>query len=84
VNGRCRRLYIGKGPLADLAGAEDARRRAERRAAKAALRAALAHWESVDGPLRELDAAVDLLVRVALTVAGYRRHDRGAWRRRRQ
>src|SRR5262249_9638864 len=60
-----------------LARAEE---RTARLAAEQAERAAL---ESRDAPLRELDRLADLLFRAALLAAGYRRHNRGEWRKRR-
>jgi hypothetical protein len=82
--GRFVREYIGVGLLGELAEAEDLEARRIREEARRAWR------EEVD-ELRRRDAAVaafceetDLLLQAALLAAGYHRHARGAWRRRRK
>ena len=42
-----------------------------------------ATWAALEQTARELDDLADLLMTAALTEAGYHRHDRGEWRRRR-
>ena len=77
------REYVGGGPVGELAAAEDAARRDRAATERAAL---LADRERTAGPealLVALDAAADALASAALVVAGYRRHHRGAWRKRR-
>jgi hypothetical protein len=69
--------------MAELAAAEDARRRAQREAATEVLRAEQASRRPAEALLNDLDHGVSLLLRAALTAAGYHRHERGAWRRRR-
>ena len=83
VNGRVTRRYIGTGPVAELAAAADALRRADRQAAADALRAEQVRWAEAAAPLKELSCAADLLTRAALLAAGYHRHSRSTWRRRR-
>jgi hypothetical protein len=78
--GRIRRLYLGNGPVAELAARDAELRRAERRA-RARSQARL---EAAEAASRELVELADLLARAALVAAGYHRHDRGAWRRRRE
>ena len=78
--GRVRRLYLGNGPVAELAARDAELRRAERRA-RARSQARL---EAAEAASRELAELADLLARAALVAAGYHRHDRGAWRRRRE
>ena len=79
-DGRVRRLYLGNGAVAEL-GARDAElRRAERRA-RARSQARL---EAAEAATRELAELADLLARAALVAAGYHRHDRGNWRKRRE
>jgi hypothetical protein len=83
VNGRVTRQYIGTGPVAELAAAADALRRADRRAVAEALRAEQARWAEAAALLKELSCAADLLARAAFLTAGYRQHSRSSWRMRR-
>ena len=83
VAGRVNRQYLGAGPVAEVAFAADVLRRADRRAAAEALRAEQARWAEAAAPLKELSCAADLLTRAALLAAGYHRHSRSTWRRRR-
>jgi hypothetical protein len=82
VDGRRVRVYVGTGPKAEEAAAEDLRRRAERKARRQALRAAEARLRAADVPVTDLEALVRLLTGAALTAAGVYQHDRGEWRRR--
>lgn len=83
VNGRVISEYIGTGLAARYVAAEEAQARRERAAATAkerGERAAMAGHEA------GLDAFCDLtnaLVSAALLDAGYHRHHRGEWRKRR-
>jgi hypothetical protein len=79
-DGRVRRLYLGHGPVAELAARDAELRRAERRA-RARSQARL---EAAEAASRELAELADLLARATLVAAGYHRHDRGTWRRRRE
>ena len=83
VNGRVVREYVGTGLAAELAAAEDATRRRQRAAEVAALRAAHAQIEAPAAALGEFDTLLDGLVAALLVGAGYHRHHRGEWRRRR-
>src|SRR6266508_5922658 len=83
VNGRVVREYIGAGPVAELAAAADALRRADRRADAEARRAAQARWQAALTPSLELSRTIDLLTRATLLAAGYRQHARSSWRRKR-
>ena len=79
-DGRVRRLYLGTGPVAELAVRDAELRRAERQA-RARSQARL---EAAEAASQELAELADLLVRAALVAAGYHRHDRGNWRKRRE
>lgn len=81
IGGRRRRVYIGVGAVAEYAAAEDAVRRAERLAARVTLRADRARVAGAETAVRAFDDLVVSLARAALLAAGYRRHDRGQWRR---
>lgn len=82
-NGQPVRRYIGTGPVAEALAADIESRRAERQERIQAAQAEEAEWRSLTAPLQCLDEAVVLLMRITLVAAGYRQHDRGAWRRKR-
>ena len=75
--------YGGAGRLAVVRHSIDEQRRARARREADARRAALAAFEAEDEPLAELCRRVELLARGVLLGAGYRRHHRGDWRKRR-
>jgi hypothetical protein len=80
---RVRRIYLGNGPLAELAARADEQRRAERQERARVWRELEAGWGAADLINDRLDHASEILAEAALTRAGYHRHDRGSWRRRR-
>jgi hypothetical protein len=82
VAGRVTRQYLGTGPVAELAAAADALRRADRRAALEARRAEEDRWRAALGPLLALSRVADLMARAALLAGGYHRHAR-TWRKKR-
>lgn len=84
VGGRVVREYVGGGLLGQLAESEDAERQAEREARAEAFRTESARLEAVDAPVDVLDEVAEALVRGALMLAGYQRHHRGEWRRKRE
>ena len=83
VGGRILREYLGSGPAAEVAGELGALERAARAAAAAAWRAERARLEELDAAVAAFDRAAEALASAALLAAGYRRHHRGEWRRRR-
>ena len=83
VDGRVVKQYLGAGRAGELAAQQDAQERAKRAAEAAVWRDERAELEAADAPMQELDALVRLLTRGALLAAGYHRHNRGEWRRRR-
>jgi hypothetical protein len=82
--GRVRRVYVGRGLAAEVADGMDRLVRLKREHDREALRAEGAEVDALDGPLRELDELADLVARAALLAAGYRQHNRGEWRKRRE
>jgi hypothetical protein len=80
---RVRRVYLGTGPGGERAAAEDAARRARRQAQPEARRDEQARRDEADALITDLVRLTDALARAALMAAGYFRHARGAWRRRR-
>jgi len=83
VKGRVVREYVGAGPIAEQASAADGRSRAERDADVELRRAARDSWIAADALLQQLSASLDVLTRAALLGAGFRQHNRGQWRRKR-
>jgi hypothetical protein len=83
VKGRVVRRYFGKGLVAELAADYDALNRKYRegcQADAAALRDEFAELDALIQPLAEL---ADLVATVALVSAGFHRHNRGEWRKKR-
>ena len=83
VAGRVIREYCGSGERAEAAAREDAGRRAAREAEAQAWREERAGLEAVDDKVVELAEKAEALARAGLLLAGYRRHARGQWRKRR-
>lgn len=84
VNGRVVREYVGNGVSAELYARLDALDR-ERRAEETEARRL--DWERSRERESQLDALcilTDLLVARSLQAAGYHKHKRGEWRRRRE
>ncbi len=81
--GRVIREYVGSGPTGEIAAAEDCERRARIDAERTAQRAKRNQLTSDEAEIVHLCFTLDKVVEAALAGAGYHRHDRGAWRRRR-
>jgi hypothetical protein len=82
-DGKRQRQYLGTGPAAEAAAAEDAARRAARAAQREARRQEQARWLLLETPLRELCLLTELVSQTALVLAGYRFHHHSEWRRKR-
>ncbi len=83
VDGRVVSEYVGSGLLATLEASRAAQDRRERAAAAAAERAERDRFRANEAGLDTLCELTDGLVAVALMDAGYHRHHRGEWRKRR-
>jgi hypothetical protein len=83
VNGRVVREYIGAGEVAALVAQMDEIDRERKALAWAAERATQKEMRALDKPLSELIDLTDSLARAALLAAGYHRHKRGEWRKKR-
>ncbi len=79
--GRIVREYVGCGRKGDQAAQADAERRAHRAAERAAIRAERARVQAIDATLMELHRTTDQLTRGALLAAGFERYKR-QWRMR--
>lgn len=83
IAGVVRKEYLGRGAAAEAAAVEDLANRAARIARQIEkCQTALAQEVSCS-LISELDFQVESLLRAALVRAGYRRHKRSEWRRRR-
>lgn len=76
--------YFGKGPAAQQAAAEDAEKRHKQLNLVQTRRDDDSLWRRTTAPLDQLNLVTMLLMRAALYVAGYHRHDGGEWRRKRE
>jgi len=84
VNGRVVRKYVGGGALGELAARMDAQERQRREEEAAAWREERERLEELAGLVDELCEAVETVARATLLAAGFRQHNRGEWRRRRE
>jgi hypothetical protein len=78
-----RRVYAGTGEDGQQAAAEDARRRAARLAREEARREEAELWDEAESQLGEFVRLTENLARAALMTAGYFRHARGHFRKKR-
>ena len=82
-DGRVRRRYVGGGPVGQLAATLDEHDREQRAAVRRAEAAERAEIAVATAAVAEVDDLGEALARLALVGAGYHRHHRGAWRKRR-
>ncbi len=83
-NGRVVREYIGGGMLGELAAQMDAIERERREERATRWKEEQEDLDALEAPVDELTEASDILVRAALLACGYRQHNRGEWRLRRE
>jgi len=83
VDGRVVRDYVGAGRVAELAAMLDAAGRRERSEARDRARREAERDAPALAALAELGKVLDGLAAAFLIEAGYHRHKRGEWRRRR-
>lgn len=81
ADGQPVKVYRGSGPAAEEAAAAVAGRRSDRVEQAERLAADVAAHAAASAPLAQLDELLDLVAKAALVMAGFRQHDRGAWRR---
>jgi hypothetical protein len=84
IDGHSVRSYQGAGEVGEMAATADALRRVEKEIEARQQRQEQERRSAAEAPLAQLCAQTDELVHGALLAAGYHRHDRGAWRRRRE
>ena len=83
-NGRVVREYVGGGILGELAAEMDALERERREEQAARWKEEQEELDALEADVKELSEASELLVRAALLASGYRQHNRGEWRLRRE
>lgn len=83
VGDRVVKEYCGDGLSGSRAAEQDAKERQQRHDERMRLRAERERWTELERSLNDLDDLTDTLVAAELLAAGFHRHDRGAWRRRR-
>jgi len=83
VNSRVVKTYVGSGPAAECAALLRAEARAEAAAEREAREREVAELAALGAALAPLDELADALTAAALVAAGYHRHHRGPWRKRR-
>ena len=81
---RVTREYIGNSLLATLGAQLEAAERAQAAAEREAREAERKRLDDLDGQIAAVCAATDALRHATLEAAGYHRHKRGEWRRRRK
>jgi hypothetical protein len=84
VDGRVVREYVGGGILGHLAALQDAQERRRREEEAALCKEERERLEALVAPVEDLCEAAEILYRAALLAAGFRRHQRGQWRRKRE
>jgi hypothetical protein len=84
VGGRVVREYVGSGILGHVAALQDAQERQRREQEAALWKEERKRLEALVAPVEDLCEATEVLCRAALLAAGYRRHQRGEWRRKRE
>jgi hypothetical protein len=81
VNGRVVREYVGGGVLGEFAARMDAEDRQRREEQAAAWREERERLEKLASLVDEYCEDIETITRAALLAAGFRRHNRGEWRK---
>ncbi len=84
AGGKVIREYVGGGVLGEIAALEDEYERRRQEEEAALEKEERERLEDLMAPVEELCEAAEVLARAALVAAGYRRHNRGEWRKRRE
>lgn len=84
VNGKVVREYVGGGVSGEIAARMDAEERQRREEEAAAWREERGDLEELAGLVNGFCEDVETIARAALLAAGFRRHKRSEWRRKRE
>ena len=82
--GRVIREYVGAGVLGEIAALEDEYERRLREEDAAFWEEERERLETLSAPVDELCEAAETIARAVLLAAGFRRHNRSQWRKRRE
>ncbi len=77
---KVRKVYVGAGPIAELASEADRIKREAVEAQRSKQQRDLERLDALVAPVLELDYAARVLTHAALVASGYHRH-KGEWRR---
>jgi hypothetical protein len=83
IGGRVVREYVGGGILGHIAALQDAQESRRREEEAALWNEERDKLEALVAPVEDLCEVAEILYRAALLTAGFRRHQRGGWRRKR-
>ena len=78
------REYVGGGNLGELAARADAEERQRREREEAAWKAERESLEALSALVEELCEDTETITRAVLVASGFRRHNRGEWRKSRE
>jgi hypothetical protein len=84
VGGRVVREYVGGGMLGHIAALLDAQERRRQEEEAALWKEECERLDALVAPVEQLCEVAEILSRAVLLAAGYRRHQRGEWRRKRE
>ena len=84
VGGRVVREYVGGGILGHIAALQDAQERRRREEEAELWREERDRLEALITPVDQLCEVTEILLRATLLAAGFKRHQRGEWRRKRE
>ena len=84
VNGKVVREYVGGGVPGEIAARMDALKRRERDEEAATWKEEREQMEALEAPVEELCEAAEMLTKATLLASGYRQHNRGEWRKKRE
>ena len=82
--GRVIREYVGGGILGELAARMDAEERRRREEEAAIWKEERESLEELSALVEEICEGAETIARATLVAAGFRRHNRGEWRRKRE
>src|SRR5215213_8568452 len=81
IGGRVVREYVGGGTLGHIAALQDAQERRRREEEAALCKEERERLEALVAPVEQRCEATEIVYRAALLAAGFRRHQRGEWRK---
>jgi hypothetical protein len=83
-SGKVKKVYLGRGPQAEIAARALARRREQREKEREAVRKTAGELQAVDALMGRVSEATTALLEAVLLATGFHRQNYSAWRRKRQ